>query len=1007
MLSSSHRGDTLVFYDPAYPQACAPSTLRKLVPGSFQTVDAAHLAASLEAGCKLLVSFHGPYFPKRSWLTLLRFLEGGGNMAIFGGMPFARMVNDDGEVEPEQDAYTRQLYLGPFFQVATQYEAIRLAVDYHALFLGDCLLGLSSRAPGQFWSFYPKLTQVSDHPEDTGSAGPFDTILQPLILALATAETGEEKVATPVLALDQRSGRFRGGRWLISAWEPESEEDWLVNGEAIQRLIALAAEGAVSFDVRPALACYQPGETPALVVTARSRSGFRAHITVYHADSYEEIQTFEIEAPASPLQYEQYLQLAPQDIPGLYRVGVEYRPSGGQVMGKESGFWIWDEALVEATRGKRLIAGRDYFYQGERIFPVCGTTYMDSRVQRRFLHLPNPTRWDRDMGEMKAAGINLLRTGLWTAWREAFLRAFDAFVMTICKHDLQLIFTFFTFFPLLFEGENPWLDPRSIEAQQDFVALLARRYARVELLSWDLINEPSFGDPAKIFAQRPLPHYDRFEIAAFQQWLQQRYTLSQLQLHWRETPTDLPDWQHVLPPREDDYATSIRDPQYHARLKVADYTHFSQEMFAAWAAQMVAAIRAAGGRTLVGVGQDESGSRIAPQFYARSVDYTTTHPWWNIDDLLWDMLLDKTPDKPNLIEETGVMLARDVDGRPWRSEDDAAHLLERKLITGLAANGAGLIQWLWHTNSYMTSDNENSIGLVRADGSAKPELAVMKHFAGLMQALDGQLLEAPSSPAVWVVIPYSQWFVRPELGYPGTQQAIRVLGYELGIIPQMIGEQQILALTTVTHRPRLVIIPALQMFDPASWDALLRYVHAGGTALVSGVISRDQHNLPFDPQIDEACHTLVPMPVARYEQLEDSEGQSYQLTFADEKVGYVKKTHNRLNSYRYGAGNLLWCGLPLELANEASTLATIYQQALTQAQYEAKQHAQPGQPPLLIVKKPLREGTLFLVVSESSSAQQIELDEGLRVTIAPNRAGAAIVQPQQSAQTFGGLAPVL
>ena len=85
------------------------------------------------------------------------------------------------------------------------------------------------------------------------------------------------------------------------------------------------------------------------------------------------------------------------------------------------------------------------------------------------------------------------------------------------------------------------------------------------------------------------------------------------------------------------------------------------------------------------------------------------------------MLLDKTLGVPNLIQETGIMLVRDVDERPWRSEEENAHLLERKLITGLVAGGAGLIQWLWHTNSYMTSDNENSIGLVRTDGSAKPE----------------------------------------------------------------------------------------------------------------------------------------------------------------------------------------------------------------------------------------------------------------------------------------------
>ncbi|MBV9229063.1 MAG: hypothetical protein JOZ18_07095, partial [Chloroflexi bacterium] len=455
MVSSNN--DILVFHDPAYPQGCAAGTLNKLVPGSFELIDAAHLGQRLDGGCKLLLSFHGPYFPKASWRSVLRFLEGGGNIAIFGGMPFACPVNESGEVEPEQDAYTRQIYLGPFFQVTSDSSALRLVADEDAAFLRNCPLTISAEEPGTFWSFYPKLTQVSDHPEDIGSAGPFDTVLQPLVFALAATASGERRVATPALALDQSSGRFKGGRWLISAWQPLAKDTWLSNAEAIQQLILFAAEGATLFDVRPTLACYQPGEAPSLVTRARTTTGVQAHITIYQSDNDEILQTFDVEFPASPVQQEHYLNLSPLRGPGLYRLTALYRPTGGQELALKSGFWIWDEALVEATYNKGLIAGRDYFYQDNHIFLVYGTTYMDSRVQRKFLHLPNPARWDTDMAEMKSAGINLIRTGIWTAWREfvpvagianeAFLRALDAFVMTVCKHDLQLIFTFFSFFP--------------------------------------------------------------------------------------------------------------------------------------------------------------------------------------------------------------------------------------------------------------------------------------------------------------------------------------------------------------------------------------------------------------------------------------------------------------------------------------------------------------------------------------------------------------------------------
>ncbi|HEY7419650.1 MAG TPA: beta-galactosidase, partial [Ktedonobacteraceae bacterium] len=545
-------------------------------------------------------------------------------------------------------------------------------------------------------------------------------------------------------------------------------------------------------------------------------------------------------------------------------------------------------------------------------------------------------------------------------------------------------------------------------------------YARVELLSWDLINEPSFGDPKKIFAPRPLPLYDRFEVAAFQQWLAKRYTLNELQLRWRQTPADLPDWAHVLPPREEDYTTYVRETEIRAFLQVADYTRFSQDTFNQWAARMREAIRASGSQTLVGVGQDESGARISPQFYASALDYTTTHPWWNIDDLLWDMLLDKTPGKPNLIQETGVMLARDIDGRPWRSEQDSAYLLERKLITGLIARGAGVIQWLWHINGYMTSDNENSIGLVRPDGSVKPELAIVEEFGRLMFALEGQVLETPP-PDVWVVIPYSQWFVRPDLARYGTRRAIRLLGNHLGIIPQMVSEYHLEALITTSPPPRTVIVPALQLFDPQAWSALLHYVYDGGTLMVSGVLSRDSHNLSFDLNVDGMPETFSPVAVSHYEELIDNAGQVYPITFTGEKISYVKKAHNHLYRYHHGKGLLLWCGLPLELSSEVSAIIEIYQQAINHTGEKHHSGTTPTREAstpdvgeervetslagasLLIARQPLRDGALLLAVSESSSTQRIALDEGIQITVDPNRAGALILRKDQAIQTFGGL----
>ena len=93
-------------------------------------------------------------------------------------------------------------------------------------------------------------------------------------------------------------------------------------------------------------------------------------------------------------------------------------------------------------------------------------------------------------------------------------------------------------------------------------------------------------------------------------------------------------------------------------LKTLDYRLFAQEMFIRWVRQMTVAIRSNGNtKQLITVGQDENGLGDSPnmQFFAREIDFTSLHNWWNNDDLVWDSVLAKTPSKMSLMEETGVM----------------------------------------------------------------------------------------------------------------------------------------------------------------------------------------------------------------------------------------------------------------------------------------------------------------------------------------------------------------
>jgi hypothetical protein len=268
------------------------------------------------------------------------------------------------------------------------------------------------------------------------------------------------------------------------------------------------------------------------------------------------------------------------------------------------------------------------------------------------------------------------------------------------------------------------------------------------------------------------------------------------------------------------------------------------------------------------------------------------------------------------------------------------------------------------------------------------------------------LIEPESVPDVWLIVPYSQWFLRSDLTLEITRRAIRTLGYDLGIIPQVIGEHQLHEVLKTNHRPRCLIVPGVQTFSEEAWQALAEYVERGATLFVSGTITRDAHNLPLQPALFEPNeHNLIEKPVARYEDLHLPSGEKLRLSFGGSKIAYVRKNHNQLRIYQRDKGQIIWSGLPLELSDSPAVIYQVYCQILKQADIEHEERQ--AESPLLIARKPLKDGTLILFVSESAEMQQVTLeDAGIEVQVAANRAGAVIVKGDVSVEAFGGVAIV-
>lgn len=885
----------VLFADPNFPKV----DVANLAPigGAIEARSVADLTAALQPG-RVFVWRHGSAFPDELWEPLTRFLDSGGSMLYLGGSPFERGASREGErwqTGPRTVAMLRALQLNQQYRVSVG-EGARIAPARTPGGGGyrDTRDGAGGRASAGAFDrvlsedrfvavLEPRLCNTKDFPDEDGSPGARDAVVRPLAHVYSktratvardgaspgaggnTAAGGESPadeygdeypLAAAAIAIDHLRGRWAGGRWVF--WllgEPPTDVELRV-------LLAEAARPALDFRVDPTFGCFHAGEQPSVVLRLhRPRAGdvreYRVRLRVTRDGA--EVGAVDDVVLRAGEHGDARVALGSDASPGLYRV----RASADELPEVESGFWVFDEALFRS--GDALTLDEYTLRRNGVPEPVVGTTVMSATVHRDFLFEPNAAVWDDTFAELRAAKLNLVRTGVWSGFRkimldpgvvdEAWLRAFEAYYLTARKHGIPVLFTFFAFLPEAFGGDNPYFDPRALEAQRAYVSAVARRFADAREMLWDLINEPSFSSPKHLWLCRP--HGDEFERRAFEAWLEKRFApkvqvtvradtgsvilggfdppndwRTVVRQRWRLSPDEL-----ISLPTPDDFgdrAVFGASRPYRA----ADYVLFAQESFADWARAMSGAIRAAGSPAPMTVGQDEGGAllRPGPLFHHDAVDFTSMHTWWFNDALLWDALMARAPGKPLLVSETGVMQREHLSGEAHRTPADAARLLSRKIGYAFAGRAFGVVQWCYDVNPYMASDNEVAIGLRRVDGSYKPEHRVLRDFAAFV-ACHRERFADPRPPEVVLISPSWDVFSPRDHATAATRRAVDVLVRELGVAVQVVAEP---CAARDLGSPRVIVLPANRGVSDATWAAIEERVRAGATLLCDGWFECDE-----------------------------------------------------------------------------------------------------------------------------------------------------------------------
>jgi hypothetical protein len=967
-----------------------------LAGARFTTTD--QLAAQLaDTNTRLLVLPQGSVVPEAAWPAIESYLRRGGNLLVLGGRPFTRAAYHDDKGWHLRDYSVR--FTHPL--LIDQYQPTPGSAGEEFTPNNDLALDLPKFSWQQAYSPVIRLS-TSDLYKRGGTAGTLDVRLDTLVWGVKDGR----RLSAPLMEIDHFSSGFDGGRWIfLTADMPANFYGTPEAAKLLSRLAERARVGAEEFTVRPTLALYLPGEPVELEAVYSARTQATTPLTVQIFEFPEgdpaSAQKATLNVPATTLA----LLPAPTK-KGLHIVEARLMEGTKLRAIYHSAFWIRDEAFLRS--GPKMTVNADYFEIDGKPLAVAGTTYMSSEVQRLYFDHPNVYVWNEDLKLIHDAGLNMIRSGWWTGWDklcdesgrpyERTLRTMEAYLMTARKYGLPVQFNFFAFLPEILGGTNPYLDPQAVRRQQKLVGSVTARFHDVPYLAWDLINEPSFSK----YLWRMRPNEDAIELTAWDEWLNKRYPDRAALAHAWNVPADAVRGLVSLPSEMEFTPRGMYVGKN--SLRVYDFTIFAQEQFAIWVRGMREVIRANAANQPITVGQDEGGymDRLSPAFFAPYVDFTTNHSWWQNDYLLWDSVVAKQPGKAMLIQETGLQRELTLDEVARSTEEQEAWLFERKSAMAFV-QGSGSIEWLWNANSYMTESNETPIGALHPDGTEKAEATILRDMAKFSLKASPYLKE-PKLPAVAVITSQAaQFSVQGDLQLLAQQGAVRALGYEVHQPLYVISENQIEKLGT----PTLAILPSAQALSESTWQALLKYVQAGGNLLVTGSVSRDEHwhlvdrltplhlNGKTEPMTQHNAAISFDPPPGKL-------GKSLDI-----QVAFEQSRQQLLEFVRFengatvqvataGKGKVFWVAYPVELGESAEATAAVYSGVLGRigiAQPFTLANIAKG---TLIFPIELKDAVLYVLESEASQDTDLQWKDNvtgadLKIHLPAQRAAVLIV----------------
>jgi hypothetical protein len=231
------------------------------------------------------------------------------------------------------------------------------------------------------------------------------------------------------------------------------------------------------------------------------------------------------------------------------------------------------------------------------------------------------------------------------------------------------------------------------------------------------------------------------------------------------------------------------------------------------------------------------------------------------------------------------------------------------------------------------------------------------------------------------VYPYSNDFSNRKLAYEATTRLVRTLTYSMNVHVRGLGEYHLESLET--SKPKLIIVPSAHNFSDEAMGKLTDHIRQhGGTLLFTGPAGLDEYWRPVNRLLTELGLEDSIIGNLLREELLELNGRLMPVSFGGSHIAAACKQllpavngPEQLIERPLGAGQLMWCPLPIELNGRLEPLQAVYSEALARAGVsEQLEWLRGGELPGVYGRKlDFASGSLYVFVSEFSCDADIEV----------------------------------